>query len=77
MKTEGFETEDDRPDLPTPDCPAHLFDIPRVIRKSQPLPSLMHLCSYASCHTEGSTCNLYGGEDLGVRSRRPPTGGAE
>jgi hypothetical protein len=41
------------------------------------LPSLMHLCSYASCHTEGSTCNLYGGEDLGVRSRRPPTGGAE
>ena len=44
----------------------HLFETPRVIRKSPPLPSLMHLCSYASSHTEASTCTLYGVGDKGM-----------
>lgn len=34
------------------------FEMPRVIAKSGPLPSLTHLCSYASSHTKKSTCTL-------------------
>jgi hypothetical protein len=53
MKSEDFENGDQPPAQATAAGAVYAFDIPRVIRKSQPLPSLMHLCSYASSHTEG------------------------
>ena len=43
--------------------PAVPFEFPRVTAKSDPMPSLTHLCSYASSHTRESTCQLRAGDD--------------
>lgn len=35
-----------------------IYQSPVIRSKSGPMPALTHLCSYASSHTEASTCHV-------------------